>query len=238
MLRNTIFASLLASTAMTLALATPVSAAGTSDRAREAIAAAEAKIHTAETLGASTHAPRDTADAQAALAMAKEDFKSGHKEPAIRDAIRASALADTAIGTAQQHKDNAIASAREDQRATADAAQDQVAAAHDQAASAQDQAVAAQQQAATAQQQAAEANARAESAQNSAAASAADAAAARNAAAMTAAQTPPTPKVETTVTTQRTGATHRTTRTKVIQRPVTTGTTSEQVTTTTKVTPQ
>jgi hypothetical protein len=231
MLRNTIFASLLASSALTLAFATPVSAAGTSDRAREAIAAAEAKIHTAETLGAGTHAPRDTAEAQAALATAREDFKSGRKEPAIREAIRASALADTAIGMAQQHKDDAIASAREDQRATADAAQDQVAAAHDQAASAQDQAVAAQ-------QQAAEANARAESAQNSAAASAADAAAARNAAAMTAAQTPPTPKVETTVTTQRTGATHRTTRTKVVQRPVTTGTTSEQVTTTTKVTPQ
>ena len=229
--RNTIFASLLASSALTLAFANPAAAAGTSDRAREAIAAAEAKIHTAETLGASTHAPRDTADARAALAMAKEDFKSGHKEPAIRDAIRASALADTAIGTAQQHKDDAIASAREDQRATAEAAQDQVAAAHDQAAAAQDQAVAAQQQAAAA-------NARAESAQTSAAASAADAAAARNAAAMTAAQTPPAPQVETTVTTQRAGATHRTTRTKGTHRPATTGTTSEKVTTTTKVTPQ
>lgn len=140
MLRNRIFASLLASSAMTLAIATPVSAAGTSDRAREAIAAAEAKIHTAEALGTATVAPRDTAEARAALASAKEDFKSGHKEPAIREAIRASALADTAIGMSQQHKDAAIASAREDQRATADMAQDQVAAAQGQAVSAQQQA--------------------------------------------------------------------------------------------------
>jgi len=233
MLRTKIFVSLLASSALTLALAAPATAASTKDRAREAIAAAEAKIHTAETLGADMDSPRDTAEARAALANAREDLKSGRKEPAIHEAIRASALADTAIGISQQHKDNAIASARDDQKATAEAAQDQVAAAKDQAAAAQDQAV-------SAQQQAAEANARAEAARQAAASSAADAAAARNAAAMTAAQAPPAPQVETTVTTQRSSGAHRTTRTKtkVTPRATTTGVSSEQITTTTKVTPQ
>lgn len=230
MLRKTLFASLLASSALTLAFAAPATA-GQSDRAREAIAAAEAKIHTAESLGAGTDAPRDTAEARAALATAKENFKSGHKEPAIHEAIRAAALADTAIGVSQQRKEAAIASARDDQRATADAAQDQVAAAQGQAAAAQDQAV-------SAQQQAAEANMRAQAAQQSAATSAADAAAARNAAAM-AAQTPPAPQVETTVTTQRAGtARHTTTRSKVTTRRTTPAAPSEQITTTTKVTPQ
>ena len=236
MFRNTMIASLLASSALTLAVATPVLAASEKDRAREAIAAAEAKIHTAESLGTSADAPREAGGARAALATAREDLKSGHKDVAIREAIRAQALADTAIGASAQHKDDAIASAREDQKATADAARDQVAAAKDQAAAAQDQAVGAQQQAATAQQQAAEANARAEAARQSAAASAADAAAARNAAAMT----PPAPQVETTVTTQRTGAAHHTTRTKtkVTRRATTPSAPSEQITTTTKVTPQ
>ncbi|HEX2816989.1 MAG TPA: hypothetical protein VHN39_11370, partial [Phenylobacterium sp.] len=122
MFRKTILASLLVSSAMTLAIATPASAASKADRAREAIAAAEAKLQTAESLGAATDAPRDTADARAALATAKEDFKSGDREPAIREAIRASALADTAIGLAQRHKDNAVASARDAQHATAEAA--------------------------------------------------------------------------------------------------------------------
>ena len=57
MLRKTIFASLLLSSAMTLAIATPA-AAGTKERARDAIAAAEAKIHTAESLGAGAEEPR------------------------------------------------------------------------------------------------------------------------------------------------------------------------------------
>ena len=76
MLRKTIFASLLASSAITLAIASPAAAASKADRAREAIAAAEAKLNTAESLGAATEAPRDTAEARvlqiahAALAIA------------------------------------------------------------------------------------------------------------------------------------------------------------------------
>ena len=98
MLRKTLFASLLATSALTLAIAAPAGAASKADRAREAIAAAEAKIHTAENLGAATDAPRDTADARASLAAAKEDFANGDREPAIQAAIRASALADTLFG--------------------------------------------------------------------------------------------------------------------------------------------
>ncbi len=236
MFRKTIFASLLASSAITLAIATPAAANKQADRAREAIAAAEAKIHTAETLGSATDAPRDTAGARAALASAKEDFASGHKEPAIQEAIQASALADTAIGISQKHKDEALAAGRE--------ARDQ---ARDQAAANQGQAAAAQDQAAAARQQAADANARADAAQQSAAASAADAAAARTAAAMTAAQTPPPPppaaQVETTVTTQHaTNGHYHVVHTKVIQHPATTSTapisSSDTTTTTTRVTPQ
>jgi len=217
MLSRTLFASLLASSAMALAIAAPAHADKT-DRAREAIAAAEAKIHTAESLGTSTAAPGQTAEARAALAIAKEDLKAGHKSASIESAIRASALADTAIGESQQRKDEAVASANV-------SAREGVAAAQDQAATAQHQAI-------TAQQQAAEATSRAEAAQQSAATSAADAAAARNAAALAA----QTPQVETTVTTQQPASTHRTTRT--VTRRTTTTPAPSSVTTTTKVTPQ
>ncbi|MDB5425498.1 MAG: hypothetical protein JWQ29_2914, partial [Phenylobacterium sp.] len=111
MLRKTLFASLLASSAMALAVTTPAHA-DKRDRAQEAIAAAEAKIHTAESIGTSTEAPRATAEARAALATAKEDLASGHKSPAIEEAIRASALADTAIGQLQQRKDQSLAAAQ------------------------------------------------------------------------------------------------------------------------------
>ncbi|MBS0333771.1 MAG: hypothetical protein JSS35_13465, partial [Proteobacteria bacterium] len=178
MLHKTLFASLLASSAVALAVATPA-LAGATERAREAIAAAEAKIHTAENLGAPTEDPRDIAEARANLANAREAFDSHHRDDAIRIAIHAQALADSAIGIAQQHKNADLASARAEQRATVEAARDEVAAARDQAAqaraAAQDQIVAAQQQAQQAQQQAADANARAASAEQSAAASAADA---------------------------------------------------------------
>jgi hypothetical protein len=244
MLRKTIFASLLASSALSLAIATPA-AAGKTDRAREAIAAAEAKIHTAENLGAPESAPRDIAEARAALATAKEDFDSHHREDAIRVAIHAQAMADTAIGIAQQHKNAAIASAREAQRESDAAARDQVAAARGEAAEAaaqaQGQVNAAREQAAQAQQQAADANARAAAAEQAAAASAADAEAARAAAAAI-----QTPQVETTVTTRHSATAHRrhATRTTVRRHTSTTHSTapgtasSDEVTTTTKVVPR
>jgi hypothetical protein len=204
--RQASFAALLASGAMALAIATPAHA-GKTDRAHEAIAAAEAKVHTAETIGAGVEAPRATAEARAALATAKEDLAAGHKSSSIDGAIRASALADTAIGELQRSKEASVASAR-------------------------DGASVAQDQAAAAQHQAAEANARADAAQQAAASSAADAAAARNAAAQTAPA-----QVETTVTTQQTGSARRATHTQVTRRTAGhTAAPSGQVTTTTKVT--
>jgi hypothetical protein len=211
--RKTVFVALLASSAMALAV-TPAHA-DKRDRAHEAIAAAEAKIHTAETIGGATAAPSATAEARAALATAKENLASGHKSTSIEAAIRASALADTVIGEAQRNKDDTVAAAQDAQRQGVSTAQ---------------------QQAATAQDQAAEANARADAAQQSAASSAADAAAARNAAAL-AAQTPPA-QVETTVTTQQPSGAHRSTRTKVTRRATSPAPApSSEVTTTTKVNP-
>jgi len=228
MTRKPLFATLLATSAICLALSGPAAAASKSDRAREAIAAADAKIHTAETMGADTVAPRETAGARATLATAREDFKTDHREDAIQDAIRASAMADTAIGLTQQHKDAAIAAARDDQRATADSARDQVAAARSQAAEAQGQTAAAQ-------QQAADATARAETAEQSAAASAASAAAARDAAATAAAQ--PAPMVQTTVTTNHATTVHHSMHHKPTPaKPTTTG--ASHVDDTTTITPQ
>ena len=66
------------------------------------------------------------AEARASLALAREDFANGHKESATQEAIRASALADTAIGIAQRHKDDAIASAHEAQSANVEAARDRI----------------------------------------------------------------------------------------------------------------
>ena len=246
---KTLIVSLLASSAVALAVATPA-AAGTTERAREAIAAAEAKIHTAEDLGGPAASPSNMAEARAMLATARHDFDTDHRDRAIEDGIRAQAAADTAIGIAKQHHDAALASARADQRATAEVAHEQVESARNQAAEAraeaQGQVISAQQQAAQAQQQAADANARASNAEQSAAQSAADAEAARNAAAAAAAQPPaaaPAPKVETTVTTSRGPVHHTTSKTTVVKRTttapaITSSSSSEQVTATTKVTPQ
>ena len=70
MSHRTLFASLLASSALALAVTTPA-AAGKADRAREAIAAAEAKLHTAESVGAASEVPAATADASLPAACAR-----------------------------------------------------------------------------------------------------------------------------------------------------------------------
>jgi hypothetical protein len=174
---------LLAASALTLA-ATPAHA-GKEDRARAAIAAAEAKIHTAETMGVGTQMPKEAADARAALAVAREHFAADRNTQSISAAIRASSIADAAIGQLQKDHQQALT----DERATADIAAEQA-------------------QAAT--ERAADANARAATAQRSAAASAAEAQAARNAlAAQQAAE------VETTVTTEPARAAKRSTKTTV-----------------------
>ncbi|HWA60601.1 MAG TPA: hypothetical protein VG939_04465, partial [Caulobacteraceae bacterium] len=85
--------SLAAASVLAVSAAAPAYA-GEKDRAREAIAAADAKIHTAETVGAGVDAPVQTAQARAALAMAREEFDRGHHSASIAEAIHASALAD------------------------------------------------------------------------------------------------------------------------------------------------
>jgi len=214
--RKMFFVSLLASSSLALAMTTPAHA-GKVDRAHEAIAAADAKINTALSLGAGTALPDRTAEARATLATAREDLSSGQVSPAIEDAIRASALADSAIGEMQRRNDQSVAAAQEAQR--------------EGVAAAQDQAATARQQAADANSRAAEANSRAEAAEQSAAMSAADAAAARDAAA--AVQQPPA-QVETTVTTQQRSG-HHYTRTH-ISRHTTSHATAPSVSTTTSVT--
>jgi hypothetical protein len=227
MVRNKLLTPLLASSAVILAVATAAHAESKNDRAHEAVAAADAKIHTAESLGAGVETPASTAAAREALAMAREDLASGHTSESIADAIHASALADTVIGEAQRHKNDALAAARAAQQESATAAQDQEAAARDQV-------TAAQQEAASAREEAAQANSRADAAQQAAASSAADAAEARGVAAAAQAQTA---QVETTVTTRHRGSAHRSTRAHVIRHtaPVAPASTDD-VTTSTSVT--
>jgi hypothetical protein len=146
--------------ALSLGLAQPAMA-GKTDRAREAIAAAEAKLQAADVAGA-TLLPTEQASAREELARAKEDLANGHKDEAIAGANHVSMLAEANLGESQKRK--------------AYNAQARVEAARQEAANAQAQAV-------TAQAQAADANARADVAANAAVNSAADAAAARQMAA-------------------------------------------------------
>jgi|SRR6185369_5736666 hypothetical protein len=173
--------------------------ASKADRAAQAIAAAQAKIDSAKTIGAGTEVPRRVAAAQAELARASEAKQSGHNEDAIQIAIHAQAMADAILGETTARKDADVA-------ATRAAAQDQTAAAHSQAEAARAEAAAA--------------NARAEAAQQAAQQSAQQAAAATQAAVAAAQTPPPAPeptKVETTLTTATpaTGA-HRTVKKKVV----------------------
>jgi len=204
--------AMLAATALAMTLAAPAYA-GKADRARQEIAAAQAKVDTAKSMGTASELPVGTARADEALKTAQEELKAGHKSAAIRDAIHAQSLADAAIGETQKRKDAAAMAAQQASAAQTAAAQDQAAAAHDQAA---------------------QANARAASAEQSAANSAADANAARSAA-LLAAQKPT--QVETTVTTQSAGVVRPATRAKVTTRKVTTkrATTVSPATTTTTV---
>jgi hypothetical protein len=171
-----------------LALAsTPVLAEGKHDRAEQAIAAAHAKIDAANRVGAGMNSPHLAATAEAALRTAEEDLSAGHKENAIRDAIRAQQLADTALNQAQAAHVQAVA----DNRAAANAAQAQAVDANARA------------QAASAQTDVA--NARADAAAQAAASAAADAQNARAAVVEAQAQAQPQPQPQaTTVTTETT----------------------------------
>lgn len=208
MLRKTFFAPLLAATALTLSV--PAHAGG-ENRAREAIAAAEAKVHTAETLGASVQMPDATAEARAALALAHENFKRDRNSRALEDAVRAQSLAEAAIGRMEARKQQALS----DERAMSDAQVD-----------------AANRQALSAQQEAADANARASAAEQSAASSAIQAQAARDQAEL-ARQQAAQAQVETTVTTQQPAAAPRRATRTVVKKTTTARRTVAPTTTTT-----
>lgn len=131
-------------------MASPVHAEGKADRARAAIAEARGKVQTLGTLGAAGEAPRMVAQAQAALRSAEDNLKGGNKDEAIADALRASEIADTAVGVVRRDQATAAASAQADAAATADAAQADAAAADTRAAQAEQATAAAQAEAAAA----------------------------------------------------------------------------------------
>lgn len=135
-----------AALAAMLVFASPASAEGKADRARQAIAAASAKVDAANKVGATGEVPGLQAEAAHNLATAKEMLAAGHKEDAIAAANRATALADTAIGKTQQSQ-NAQADAVANVAANA---QQDAAAANERAANAEQAAAAASADAAAA----------------------------------------------------------------------------------------
>ncbi|MDB5702812.1 MAG: hypothetical protein JWL66_3011 [Sphingomonadales bacterium] len=130
-----------------LLMAAPALAEGKGDRAKEAMAAADAKVEAANKIGATGETPRLQAQAQAALRAAHEAYAAGHKEESIAQAIRATQLSDEAIGTTQKNR----AADHREQRVALEAT---AAAAHEDAAAANARADAAQQSAAVATAQA------------------------------------------------------------------------------------
>jgi hypothetical protein len=126
-----------------LALPTTASAEGKTDQARKAIAAAQAKIDAVNIVGAAGDAPRLHAEAVRALHIAQDELNHHAKLEAVRDATRASELADQALAASQRARTN-------DQRSATDAAQAQAAAANARAGEAQAAAARAQADAAAA----------------------------------------------------------------------------------------
>jgi hypothetical protein len=128
-------------TAFTVSM--PAHAEGKTDQARKAIAAAQAKIDAANIVGAAGDAPRLHAQAVTTLHLAQDELNHHAKDDAIRDATRASELADMALAASSHERTN-------EQRASADAAQSQAAQANARASEAQTAAAAAQADAAAA----------------------------------------------------------------------------------------
>jgi hypothetical protein len=143
MTRNSMLAIALAATTSCFVLTTAASAEGKTDQARKAIAAAQAKIDAANIVGAAGDAPRLHAEAVRVLHIAQDELNHHAKDEAIRDATRASEIADQALAASQRER-----TAQE--RQTAGAAQAQAAEANARAADAQAAAAAAQADAAAA----------------------------------------------------------------------------------------
>ena len=101
---NMLRSSFLAATMLAVAWTSPAMAEGKADRAKKAIAVAEAKISAADTAGADTLLAVDQAKAKQALADAREDLSAGRKEEAIETANQAAMMADANLGQAQRLK--------------------------------------------------------------------------------------------------------------------------------------
>lgn len=200
---KTIHQTLLAASMLAVAWTSPAMAEGKADRAKKAIAVAEAKISAADTAGADTMLAVDQAKAKQALADAREDLSAGRKEEAIETANHAAMIADANLGQAQRMKAERTA-------ARVEAAKTDAAIAQAQANEATQQAAA--QQVAAANERAANAEQSAKIAQQEAMAARADAQAAMEQKAA----------VETTVTTQNTGRTaaKKVVKTRVAKKPV------------------
>ena len=128
-------------TAFTVSM--PAHAEGKTDQARKAIAAAQAKIDAANIVGAAGDAPRLHAQAVTTLHVAQDELNHHAKDDAIRDATRASELADLALAASNHERTN-------EQRASVEAAQSQATQANARASEAQTAATAAQADAAAA----------------------------------------------------------------------------------------
>jgi hypothetical protein len=124
-------------------VSTSAYAEGKTDQARKAIAAAQAKIDAANIVGAAGDAPRLHAQAVTTLHVAQDELNHHAKDEAIRDATRASELADMALAASQHQRTN-------EQRASTEAAESQAAQANARASDAQAAAAAAQADAAAA----------------------------------------------------------------------------------------
>jgi hypothetical protein len=139
--RTFILLGLAASTA--LAVPSAASAEGKTAQARKAIAAAQAKIDAANIVGAAGDAPRLHAEAVATLHLAQDELAHHAKDAAIRDATRASEIADQALAASERER-------KDEQQAATSEAQHQAAEANARAANAQAAAASAQADAAAA----------------------------------------------------------------------------------------
>lgn len=110
--------------------ATPAAAQGKKTRAEAAVAAARAKVETANALGALGEVPHLQSQARAMLHQAEEDLAGDHKEQAIADANHASEMADRAIGESERVKRMQAQAGRADAMNAASAAQNDAAAAN------------------------------------------------------------------------------------------------------------
>lgn len=139
--RSGIAISLVAS--ISLALPAGALAETKTSKARQAIAAAQAKIEASNIAGASGDAPRLHAQAVTALHVAQDELAHSDKDEAIRDANHAAELADLALAASQRERSDTQAAATAQAQHDAASANARAAAAQAAAAAAQADAAAA-----------------------------------------------------------------------------------------------